>query len=377
MKILFYQWHSFMNRGIEKALKQMQIDYDVFFYQQTDWERDDGIVSRLDGILQKQEYALVLSVNFAPLVSQVCEDRHIQYVAWVYDDPVHIRDIHAMRNACNRIYFFDRIQAQGYQRQGIPAYHMPLAADIDFMQPGRARAKMQADISLVGKLYQTDYAYYCQPLSEFQRGYLDGILNAQMKVYGGYFLGDMLDDRLLDELNQSYQKASNGKVSITKAELEYMMACEITGRERFLALAMLSKHFHTVLYSTDKEEGLSEVDCKGYADYYTQMPKVFGTSRINLNISLKIIQSGIPLRVFDVLGSGGFLLTNFQPEMAELFEMGEDFVVYESIEDMYAKADYYLRHETEREQIARHGHETVEKYYTFKQQLEKIFKERG
>lgn len=112
----------------------------------------------------------------------------------------------------------------------------------------------------------------------------------------------------------------------------------------------------------------------GYADYYKQMPDVFKSSKVNLNISLKIIQSGIPLRVFDVLGCGGFLLTNFQAEMPEYFTLGEDFAVYESIEDLYAKADFYLRNESERNRIARHGFETVQKYYTFRQQMEKILK---
>lgn len=69
------------------------------------------------------------------------------------------------------------------------------------------------------------------------------------------------------------------------------------------------------------------------------------------------------------------MLTNFQAEMPELFEMGEDFVVYESIEDMYQKIKFYLAHDSERVRIARHGYETVEKYYTFKQHLGKILKE--
>ena len=41
MKILFFQWHSFMNQGIEGALKRLTIDYDIFFYQFADWETDD------------------------------------------------------------------------------------------------------------------------------------------------------------------------------------------------------------------------------------------------------------------------------------------------------------------------------------------------
>ena len=379
MKILFYQWHSFMNQGIERAFSQLHMDYDTLFFQQVDWEKDEGLGKKLSEQLSRKSYDMVFSVNFAPVVSEVCKNKGIQYVSWVYDAPLHIRNTEPLKNTCNRIFFFDRMQADGYAAQGVNAYYMPLAGDVETFGGAKqfaagARA-YQTDIALVGKLYQTDYAYYCSPLSNFQRGYLDGILNAQSKVYGGYFLDEMLDEALLAELNQSYAKASGGKVSITKEELEFMMACEITGRERYLALALLSKYYRVDLYSGDRDTRLEHVNYKGYADYYRQMPGIFKGSRINLNISLKIIRTGIPLRVFDVLACGGFLLTNFQAEMPEYFTLGEDFAVYESVEDLYEKTDFYLRHDTERERIARHGFETVSNNYTFRHQLEKILHE--
>jgi len=362
-----------MNKGVEKAFAQLGIQYDVLYYVQTDWEKDTGLGKLLEKKLKEKEYEFVFSINFAPVVSQVCQEKQILYVSWVYDAPIHIRDLKPLSNSYNRIFFFDRMQAEQHKKNGVNAYHMPLAGDVDVF--GGVGRGYQTDVSLVGKLYQTEYGYYSTPLTEHQRGYLDGILNAQMKVYGGYFLDEMLDEKLLRGLNEQYLKASDGKVTILKEELEFMMASEITGRERYLALALLSNHYDVQVYSNDKDERLQNVKFMGYADYYTKMPDVFKQSKVNLNISLKIIKSGIPLRVFDVLASGGFLLSNFQTEMPEYFALGEDFVIYESIEDLYAKVDYYLKHDTEREAIARHGLETVKKYYTFKQQMEKIFKE--
>lgn len=372
MKILFYQWHSFMNKGVEAALEQCHIAYDTLFFQQTDWEQDTGLGELLRKKLERGKYDAVFSVNFAPVVSNICQERKVLYVSWVYDAPIHIRDLSSLKHEYNRIFFFDRVQAEGFQKQGVHAFHLPLAADIDTYAKAKASAKYQTDVSLVGKLYQTDYNYYCSPLDIYHRGYLDGVLQAQSKIYGGYFLGEMLDEKLLAELNEQYDKASGGTVAITKEELEFMMACEITGRERYLALALLSNHYQVDLYSNDKDKRLEQVRYRGYADYYGQMPEIFKSSKINLNISLKIIQSGIPLRVFDVLGCGGFLLTNFQAEMPEYFTLGEDFVVYENIEDLYAKADFYLKHDTERERIARNGFETVKKNYTFYHQITRM-----
>ena len=40
-RILYFQWHSFMNAGMERALQKLEIDYDTFFYTFTDWEKDE------------------------------------------------------------------------------------------------------------------------------------------------------------------------------------------------------------------------------------------------------------------------------------------------------------------------------------------------
>lgn len=46
----------------------------------------------------------------------------------------------------------------------------------------------------------------------------------------------------------------------------------------------------------------------------------------------KAIRFGIPLRVWDVLGSGGFLISNFQTEITVFLVPGEDLVTYGSKE---------------------------------------------
>ena len=89
----------------------------------------------------------------------------------------------------------------------------------------------------------------------------------------------------------------------------------------------------------------------GPVDYYSTMPLVFRHSRINLNITLKSIRTGVPLRCMDIMGSGGFLLTNFQSDLLDLFVPDEDFVFYESETDFIDKIRYYLSHEASRQQI--------------------------
>ena len=76
----------------------------------------------------------------------------------------------------------------------------------------------------------------------------------------------------------------------------------------------------------------------------------------------------------DIMGAGGFLLTNFQADFLDYFIPNEDFVYYESEEDLVDKVNYYLSHEKERIEIAHNGHEKAKKNHSFERFFEDIFK---
>ena len=102
------------------------------------------------------------------------------------------------------------------------------------------------------------------------------------------------------------------------------------------------------------------------------MPKVFHMSKINLNFTIPNIKSGLPLRMWDIMGAGGFLMTNFQAEIPGFFEIGRDLVCFESEQELVEKCGYYLTHEDERIQIARNGYEKVKKMHSNKLRVIKL-----
>lgn len=373
MKILFWQWNAFMQKGMENALRKLNIKYHVFYYPLKDWEQDPLFAEKLEEELGESVYDAVLSVNYCPLISGVCRKRNIKYIAWVYDSPIHIRDLSTFHNSCNRIYFFDRGQAEKYRKEGYEnVFHLPLAADGTVWEFQEASQCGGCDVAFVGQLYRSDYDYLMSPLPQYYRGMMDGILAAQGQIYGAYFLDEMITDPLMERLNEFYLKASNSRKRVLKAEMEYACACEITGRERFMALSLLAGRYDVHLYSGERDSRIKGIRSNGYIDYYTQMPSVFKNAKVNLNISLKTIRTGIPLRVLDVLSCGGFLITNYQEELAEYFEPGVDLVVYESVKDLVLKTDYYLKHEKERKTIAENGCRKVRELCGFEERMKHL-----
>lgn len=68
------------------------------------------------------------------------------------------------------------------------------------------------------------------------------------------------------------------------------------------------------------------------------------------------------------MASEGFLLTNFQEDFLDYFVPDEDFIYYESEDDLIEKINYYLNHPAERQEIAHNGYERVKifcNYQTF------------
>ena len=69
---------------------------------------------------------------------------------------------------------------------------------------------------------------------------------------------------------------------------------------------------------------------------------------------------------------GGFVLTNYQEEIPDLFAEGKEIVTFKTPEELIDKADYYLKHDTKRINIGINGYKKVKKCYTYEHQLQKI-----
>ena len=110
--------------------------------------------------------------------------------------------------------------------------------------------------------------------------------------------------------------------------------------------------FNLSLYTHSATPNITKAHNLGKVDYYDEMPFVFRDSKINLNLSLKSILTGIPLRCIDIMGCGGFLLTNYQADLFRHFEPGVHFDYFTDEKDLLNKVDYYLTHDDERMTIA-------------------------
>lgn len=378
MKILFIEWKSFGNEDITEAFTAEGHEVVRFPFANRDARRDDETARELTAALHHRTPDAVFSFNYFPVVSNVCKKENIRYISWIYDSPYVLLYSYTVVNPCNTIYIFDRELYLEFHNAGIGTVrYLPMAANTDRLDRLTARSPQSClyDVSFVGSLYTEEHNFFDRmtDLSDYTRGYLDAIMTAQMKIQGYNFIQESLSP-IMDDLYKALPMDPNpdGVESREYLYAQYVINRKITGLERQELIRAAAEHFHFDLFTPNRNFTLPNLTNHGTVDYHTQMPEVFHRSRINLNISLRSIKSGVPLRAFDILGSGGFLLSNFQSDFLEAFVPGEDFVYYESREDLIDKLGYYLAHEEERAAIAASGHAKVAACHTFRHRVREM-----
>ena len=71
------------------------------------------------------------------------------------------------------------------------------------------------------------------------------------------------------------------------------------------------------LWTLSDTSMLPNVNVRGGADSNNMMPQIIKCSKINLNMTNYPIKTGLPLRIFDLMGAGGFVISNYQAEIPE------------------------------------------------------------
>ena len=376
-KILIYKWKAYSYADICEALSNLGYEFMIVEQDLDNYDEDREFEEKLEGIVRKEKCGMIFSVNYFALVTTVCVKLDIPYVVWTCDSPLISMYHKNVFCSCNYFFTFDKTNYIEFKGMGVEhIWHLPLAVNtgrIDYLLLNCEDLFLyENDIAFVGSLYERNsYDRLRTVLPEYLKGYFDAAVWAQQCVSGGNILEEMLTVGILEELEQ-YFKLEKSKDSFSDLGLIFsttVLGFKTAAEQRRRMLLELSRKYGVTVYSNSDTSDLFRVRYGGSLDYWSEMPKVFAASKINLNFTIPNIKSGLPLRVFDVLGSGGFLMTNFQAELPRYFKNREDLVCFESVEELVELCGYYLAHDEERRQIAASGYEKVKKHHTYEKRI--------
>lgn len=383
MKILFIDWDCYGKNDIISVFKELGNTVDTMPLElKSHVGLDYEFIDKLKAKILSKDYHLVFTLNYYPSVSESCNQTNAKYVSWIYDSPFIKLYSANIIYPCNYIFIFDKHTYNELISKGIKTvYYLPLAVNAKRLNQMHLTRQDEinhsCDVSFVGSLYNEDHNLYDRlkdkliaKNNEYCVGFLEGLMQSQLKIYGYNLLELCLRDDILTQMEDAmkYQIEADSFATTRYVYANYFLCRKITSMERINILTAISNHFKTSLYTFNPEIKVGHAINKGPVEFYNDMPKVFKLSKINLNITLKSIKSGIPLRAMDIMGAGGFLLSNYQEDFFDYFEADKDFVFYSSVEELIDKVDYYLRHDEERKAIALNGYTKVstEHNYTVK-----------
>lgn len=378
MKILFYRYNSICEPAFIREFKSAGITVVEDTTEMTNKKTDGSdLVNRISKTLSNDNFLFVMSINFFPALSAVCNIFKIPYISVIVDCPVWELLSNEIKNPINRIFVFDKIQYNRIHKHNPDCiFHMPLCADTHTFANAITDAStsqkehFKCDISFIGSLY-TEKCGYNKPnhFSQYTKGYIDALVKTHTGLFGINTIYEALDEnicnRILSEENlYTFPEGYNSDYRAIIAD--ELIGTKVSEQDRIYILKNLSETYgyNIDLYTGSDTSLLPKVNNRGFAKSLTEMPVIFNQSKINLNITTKTIQTGISQRVFDVLACKGFLISNYQEELFEFFTPGEDLEIFSSIEELNDKIAYYLAHDEERTKIALHGYDTVCKYHS-------------
>ncbi len=342
---------------------------------------DEAHMPVIADAIEREKPDYVISYLFIPIVSQVTHSYGIPYISWTYDSPLTSLFCRELEHDNNYAFVFDKQECLRLKSlYNANVYYLPMAANptrigaIDLKD--EEISKFSSDISFIGTLYQENaynsYIGYFDELTQFE---LKHYLLTHLRNWNEPKQWPSLSEHAVKNITETLNAFNWNTTGLSTNEFLGLLFLtrKLAEIDRVTLLNALAEKHSVDLYTGDTSNpSLINVNCHGRVDYNTEMSKIFYCSKINLNITLPSIESGIPQRVYDIMACGGFCLSNYQPEMDELFTVGSDIEAFRSVEELLDKTDYYLKHEDERLRIAINGYKLIKEKHTIQHRVNEM-----
>lgn len=382
MKVFFAGSETMQIPNIPISLGKM--GYEVVLYEKSMEyvEEHEEEYESFGLFLQSQKPDVVISTIFFQIVAAYTHELGIKYAVYGMDSPHYAAWVPEYPRLDNvYLFHFDSREVERFRKCGYTnVTYLPLAAGVTWADTihtsGTDRKKFGSAVSFVGGLYGDNPFDTCagrlpQPVQEHIWNQLE---NSAFLWDGKERLQEGVSEELLRICQTVTPELCNSGFTMGDDYYfrQWTLARKLSNIERTLLFEQVAGQYDFRLYTREKEVVPESIHRYPPVNAMTEQLKVFQSSGVNLNVTLRSIESGVPLRVFDILSVGGFVLTDYRKDAEELFREDEEIVMFRTPEEMMEKLAFYTTHETERKRIARNGHRRARAEYSYERMLEEI-----
>ena len=350
---------------------------------------NDDVIAAVERFIHDNDIDILISIHFIINLALAAYRNHKKYVVLLWDAPV--LEIYNPLAKMDDVYIstFDKLDRQRLLDFGAKnVMYQPLCVNAELFEGWNSEIQKTLqgnyihDISLIGQLY--DENAYDRISHQFPmdiQDFFDRIFEEAAFKWDGV---NRIYGKTGREIIERIKLASPDFVIPNRWELEdteyFERTCLVhktANIERIMVLNLLAEEYDVTLYTGSREAAgkmLHNVNIGPPVEAGKATALVYAGSRINLNIALHGIEQGTSQRIMDVMGAGGFVLSTYCPETAELFEENKEIVFFKTPEELLEKVDFYLTHDEERRRIARAGHEKVISCYTYNKKIRELLR---
>ncbi len=304
-------------------------------------------------------------------LTRILEEIEMPFVSWFVDQPEFILLNH-QKNASSWgvTPVWEKAGLEFLEQFGFPnSFYLPLAGSSKRLMNDRATKAHQYGVSFVGDSLQA------------------GAMKWRMRCESETDLGCLIDpvvEKLLEnrlqkpiELAKEISAESASQISATPAHhlaIFSSAVCKEASRRQRLAMAETLADEQLDIFGDDGWRGNVPDQVKLYppVDYNDELFSVYNASMINLNVTNFQMPTAVNQRVFDVPLAGGFLLTDHQADLDDLFDAENEVVSYRSAEEALEKVCYYKRNSSARENIINHARTKIMAEHTYDKRIAAI-----
>ncbi|MBP1989181.1 CgeB family protein [Paenibacillus eucommiae] len=322
MRVLFLESHPMWIHGLPNGFRDLGHEVKV-----------SGILTRnkLPRLLSSFKPHLIITLGWTTehegykqkWIRQYVGSSGIPHVYWATEDPTHHQSFtlpYVQTTKPDFVFTICRDQVKAYQKMGISAAHLDFGFHRAVHRKGQGHSRFRSQIAVVANGY-----------------------SRILKKYPDHFR--------IRSLHTLLRPLVQNKIKV-----------DFWGRQW--------EEMKPVLGSRIPGSSIH-----GYLQY-PEARKVYNSAKIVIGLQNQLKQ--VTQRTYEILGSGGFLLTSDTPEIRRLFTPGKHLVVSRSPEETVRLARYYLVHPEEREKIRQAGYRAVAKHaYKYRAaQMLRILKKR-
>lgn len=288
----------------------------------------------------------------------------IPYAVWYVDSPTYILK-NFKENVSEFAHIFswekryiEHIKNFGFHRVN----YLPLASDPALFNPNTSTKDIK--LSFVGNsMVEPTKEWFTKIQNKEQIKSLIELAVKKQKENRGKLMTEILEEL---GYRVSHNNFFNLATALTwKATLEYRK--EVLSEVQDMGLSIYGDKFWKTFFP--------QVKLYESVDYYTELPKIYKRSIINLNATSFQMPTACNQRVFDVACSGSFLITDYQESLEELFNIEEEIVCYKDKKEIKNIVKFYLNHSEIREKIERKARERVLSSHTYHHRIKKLVEE--